>query len=314
MVSGNLNLFSLSGLLIVFTVSIVVILSLKKYKSRLHAIWAIFNIAVGIWGLGAFLISISKDANKAFLYWKLAHSGIIYIPVLHYHVSSIFCELSNKKILVFLYLQAFFFLLLNIFDKLFQNNLRYVFSSFYYIEPTSWYYIFFTVWVLTVLAGTLNYFFTYRRFTGVKKIQIKYFIFVLIFGFSGGLMNFLPVFHIDIFPYGNLLLPMYPIIFTYAILRYRLMDIKFIFKKTMAYSLAAGLLTAFFAIAVITTTNLLSSYARVSSFTISIFAVVIIALLFNPLRNRIQKIIDKTFYKKTYDYIETVNKVSHDLC
>src|SRR4030042_7157108 len=184
MINQNFNLFSLSGLLILFSVPIIIIFSLKNYKSKLHIIWAIFNIAVGIWGLGAFLISISEDANKAFLYWKIAHFGIIFIPTLHYHVSFIFCELSNKKILVFLYLQSFFFLVLNIFDMLFQNNLRYVFSSFYYIKPTIWYYVFFTIWALTALSGTFNYLLAYFRFTGVKKTQIKYFIFATIFGFS----------------------------------------------------------------------------------------------------------------------------------
>lgn len=200
MFNEQLNSFSFSGLLILLTVPVILFLSLKKHSSKLHVVWAIFNIAVGIWGLGAFLISIAQDVASAHLYWKLAHFGIIFIPTLHFHVSSIFCELSNKKILVFLYLQSFFFLLLNVFDKLFQNNLRYVFSSFYYIEPTVWYYIFFAIWLSIVIAGTLNYFFAYYRFSGIRKIQIKYFALVFLFGFSGGLSNFFPVFHIDIFP------------------------------------------------------------------------------------------------------------------
>jgi len=313
MISNNFNLFSLSGLLILFSVPIIIIFSLKSYKSKLHIIWAIFNIAVGIWGLGAFLISISEDANKSFLYWKLAHCGIIFIPTLHYHVSSIFCELSNKKILVFLYLQSFFFLVLNIFDKLFQNNLRYVFSSFYYIQPTIWYYIFFAIWASIAIIGTLNYFLKFHRFTGIKKTQVKYFVLVLIFGFSGGLMNFLPVFYIDIFPYGNLLLPIYPIIYTYAILRYRLMDVHVVVKRTAVYSLSAGLLASLFIVIVLAMTKYLSDFMGITSFTIMAIAAIVIALLFNPIRNRIQIIIDRIFYKKTYDYYSTIQKVSHEL-
>jgi two-component system NtrC family sensor kinase len=313
MINENLNLFSVSGLLILFTFPILTVLSLKNYKSKLHTIWAVFNIAVGVWGLGAFLVSIANDAKTAFIYWKIAHVGIIFIPILYFHVSYVFCDLTNKKILVFLYLQAVFFLLLNIFDKLFQDNMRYVFSSFYYFEPTIYYYIFFTSWIITALAGTLNYVFAYNRVVGVKKVQIKYFIFATIFGFSGGLMNFLPVFHLDIFPYGNFLLPIFPIIVTYAILRYRLMDIYLAIKRTAAYSLSAGLLTGLFVVLVLTVTNFLSTFANVSSFRISIFAAVLIALLFNPLRNWIQNLIDKIFYKKSYDYYSIVQQVSSTL-
>jgi hypothetical protein len=197
MMSNNLNIFSLSGLLILFTFPILTILSLKHYRSKLHGIWSIFNVAVGVWGLGALLISIAKDADSAFLYWKLAHVGIIFIPILYFHVSFVFCELKNKKILVLLYLQSFFFLLLSMSGKLFYNDLRYIFSSLHYIKPTIWYYTFFTIWILTAIAGTLNYIFAYRRFTGVKKTQVKYIIVATIFGFSGGLSNFLPVFYLE---------------------------------------------------------------------------------------------------------------------
>ena len=140
MFNGTINLFSISGLLILVTFPILTILSLANYRSRLHAIWAFFNIAVGIWGLGALLISISSDAHYAFKSWQLAHVGIIFIPVLYYHVSYVFCELTNRRILIFLYLQAVFFLILDLSGILFHTNLRYLFSSFYYIESTTWYY------------------------------------------------------------------------------------------------------------------------------------------------------------------------------
>ena len=311
--SGSLNLFSFSGLLIILTVPVITILSLKQKRSKIHVVWSIFNIAVGIWGLGAFLISISRDPESSLLYWKLAHVGIIFIPPLHYHVSSVFCELSNKKVLAVLYLQSSLFLILSFSDKLFQNDLRIVFSSFYYIQPTAWYYIFFAVWVSVACAGTLNYLLAYRRLTGIKKVQIKYFILVFVFGFSGGLTNFLPVFHLDIYPYGNFLLPIYPIIFTYAILRYRLMDIDLVIKKGMVYSLSAGILASLFVILVLSMTKYVENITGATSHAITIIAALTIAVLFNPLKNRVQKIIDKNFYKRTYNYFEVIRDISHTL-
>ena len=64
---------------------------------------------------------------------------------------------------------------------------------------------------------------------------------------------------------------------------------------------------------VLAVTNLLSTFAHVSSFSISIFAAILIAILFNPLRNWIQNLIDKIFYKKSFDYYAIVQQVSSTL-
>jgi hypothetical protein len=91
------------------------------------------------------------------------------------------------------------------------------------------------------------------------------------------------------------------------------MDISVAIKRTAAYSISAGLLTAFFAILVITATNLLSSFVHLSSLKISVVAAFVITILFNPLRNKIQVLIDRMFYKKSFDYYETVRQVSSNL-
>ncbi len=84
-------------------------------------------------------------------------------------------------------------------------------------------------------------------------------------------------------------------------------------KKGTVYSLSAGLLMSLFVVLVLSITNLLSNFAEVHSFKINVFAAIVIALLFNPLRYRIQKFIDKVFYKKSYDYYSTIQQVSATL-
>jgi signal transduction histidine kinase len=91
------------------------------------------------------------------------------------------------------------------------------------------------------------------------------------------------------------------------------MDINVVLKRTAVYSLSAGLLVGFFVVVVLATTKYLSNLAGITSPVITAIAALSIALLFNPLRTRIQKNIDKVFYKRTYDYYTTIQKVSHEL-
>jgi signal transduction histidine kinase len=91
------------------------------------------------------------------------------------------------------------------------------------------------------------------------------------------------------------------------------MDINIVIKRTAVYSLSAGLLVGFFIVLILAITRYVTNLAGITSFAITAMFAVLIALLFNPVRNRIQIIIDKMFYKKTYDYYSTIQNISHEL-
>jgi signal transduction histidine kinase len=91
------------------------------------------------------------------------------------------------------------------------------------------------------------------------------------------------------------------------------MDIHFVFRKGMVYSLSAGILTGLFVVLVLTMTKFLSEISGISSFAITTASALIIAFLFNPLKNKVQSFIDKSFYKNTYDYYPIIRKVSRKL-
>ncbi|MCX5727137.1 MAG: hypothetical protein NT030_08265, partial [Candidatus Saganbacteria bacterium] len=78
---------------------------------------------------------------------------------------------------------------------------------------------------------------SYKSLNSLAKNQVNYiFIASVINYFGGGLMAFLPVFDIKIYPYGMFIVPIYSIMLAYAILRHRLMDIEIVIKKGIVYS------------------------------------------------------------------------------
>ncbi len=309
----RLNLFSISGLLLALISFVLVFIILKYGKKRLHRVWALFNIAVCIWGIGSFFIGKATTETEALFWLRIAHIGVILIPVFFLHVIFLLCEISRKKILAITYIQGIVFLLF-INSNLFLSRMQFVFNSFYYTKSEGFLYpVFFIIWSGIIFYGLFELVKSYQKSQGFKRNQIRFFLLGIAVGFSGGIMNFLPHFGIKVYPYGNFSILIYCLIATYAILRYRLMDIYLAIKRTAAYSLSAGLLMGLFVVLVLAVTDFLSTFANVSSFRISIFAAVLIALLFNPLRNWIQNLIDKMFYKKSYDYYAIIQQVSANL-
>ncbi|MBI5665775.1 MAG: hypothetical protein HZC49_11935 [Nitrospirae bacterium] len=310
-----MNIFAFAGAVLGTTCLSLALLVAMNRKTTLHRIWALFNLSVAIWGIGAFFIGISTTPSSAIVSWKLAHVGGIFIPVCFFHTICVFCEIDTKRkrAIQFAYLQGFFFLFMN-FTDFFITKVRFAFNSLYYNQAAgACYPVFFMIWVGLVIWGHYELITYYKKSSGIKRHQSIYFFIGMLLGFAGGSTNFFPMFGIDIYPFGNFTIPIYCLISTYAILRYRLMDINLVFRKSMVYSLSAGIITSLFVVIVLTMTKFVSNVAGSSSFAITTLAALTIAVLFNPLKNKIQSFIDKSFYKGRYDYYPTIRKISREL-
>ena len=104
-----------------------------------------------------------------------------------------------------------------------------------------------------------------------------------------------------------------PLTFGYAIFRYRLMDVDLIFKRGMAYTIAAGAITAaYFAIVGGISEVFHKNFPSAGPVGL-IIAIAVTALLFDPFKNWVQDYLDKFFYKKRYDYRKTLIEFGRDL-
>lgn len=242
---NKLNIFSFAGIVMFFTCAGLIFLSLKYGKRRVHKIWALFNLSVGLWGLGSLFIGLSSTPEVALLSWRVAHIGGIFIPIFFYHVVVAFCRISRPRLVFFAYAQGVVYLVLNAVGLLF-NKTVFLFNSIYYIQAIDFYYYSFTIiWFLLVLIGHFELFLFYKQSQYVEKNQVLYFFLGTLVGFLGGATNFLPMYSIPIYPFGNITIPFYCLIVSYAIIRYRLMDISLIVTRTTlfiaVYSVVLGI-------------------------------------------------------------------------
>jgi signal transduction histidine kinase len=227
-----MNLFAISGLLISISAFVFCVFSWVKGKKLLNKIWAFFNLSVAIWGWGAYKFSTTLNQEEVFFWLRFGHIGVIFIPVLFLHFVFEFLEEEKKKSLYVIYLIGIFFSALNITDwlgvtRVFIVNLRYVFDSFYVDSPPGMFYpAFVTFFFCAVVYAHFRAFKYLKIYKGLKRLQIKYFLAATALGFGGGGTAFLMVFNIDIYPFPHFTIFLYPIIMTYAIFKYRLMDIK----------------------------------------------------------------------------------------
>jgi hypothetical protein len=87
-----------------------------------------------------------------------------------------------------------------------------------------------------------------------------------------------------------------------GILKYRLYEIDRIISRTLAYAIVTGLLVGLYAGLVLLATQVLQFRGPVAVAAATLAA----AALFNPLRRRVQRIVDRRFNRARYDAEQTV--------
>jgi two-component system, NtrC family, sensor kinase len=104
-----------------------------------------------------------------------------------------------------------------------------------------------------------------------------------------------------------------PLTFGYAIFRYRLMDVDLIFKRGVVYTLAAAAVVGLYFGLVAGVATLVQMRQPGFGPIGLILAMVVTALLFDPVRKWIQDRVDQFFYRTRYDYRRTLLEFGREL-
>jgi hypothetical protein len=97
-----------------------------------------------------------------------------------------------------------------------------------------------------------------------------------------------------------------PIAMAVAILRHRLYDIDLLVRRTLVYGLVSALLLATYVAAVVLLQAVLRPLTAGSDLAVAGSTLLVVAL-FQPIRRRVQDLVDRRFYRARYDSARAVD-------
>ncbi len=108
-------------------------------------------------------------------------------------------------------------------------------------------------------------------------------------------------------------LALLPLAIAFALAKYRLMDVELLARRSSAYGLAAAAIMVVFYAGILAAGGLFETGPPALAPVVWLASLIAAALLFHPLRNRIQQALDRRFYRERYDSRRTLTDFAAEL-
>jgi PAS domain S-box-containing protein len=272
---------------------------------------------------GAYVFSFTGKLNLVdWVFFWADEIFLLLLPPLFLHFAFYFPgqrQWIPKDRLFFLYLPSIAFI-----------SARILFTLFYFLNPSSPYitsiegYLAFENFeifylFLGLISGIVVLFYSYAKSEDIiQRKQLKLVLAGLVAGFAPFciLWLFSLVVRVPNQALEAALMPqiLIPLSLTYALFKYRLMDVDIIIKRGMIYTLTTMVLFVMYLMLTVSTVKFLMPDAtRFTTVAIASLTTLLAALLFQPLRDRVRSFVDRVYYKDSYDYRRTLIQFSREI-
>jgi hypothetical protein len=163
----------------------------------------------------------------------------------------------------------------------------------------------FSMMSLFPLAGLISMFVRFRRSAGLERLQYRWLVAAIAVVAAGTGIWVVATQVLLLETHGVefvvlLTCPAIPVAIAIAVLRYRLYEIDRIISRTISYAVVTGVLVGVFWLAMIALQAVLAEFTQGEGLAVAVSTLVALAL-FQPLRRRVQSVIDRRFDRSRYD-------------
>ncbi|OGX41398.1 MAG: hypothetical protein A3G91_01520 [Omnitrophica WOR_2 bacterium RIFCSPLOWO2_12_FULL_50_9] len=229
-----------------FVLGFGILTFVKNKNSSINRAFLKLTIAIFIWLISYALASRISDISHMLIAFKMGFAGIIFIPVTFYEFIATFLNKQRIRLLQSLFwVGGIIFLYFLYFTPLLIADLYHYSWGYYPQANIKMHPLFLCFFIGLFTAGFVDLVLNLLKERNLIQLsKTKYVLLGSIIA-SFGSVDFIPNYGISLFPLGFIFLVQLPIIFAYAIIKYRLMDVSVAVTRTsiffVIYSFVLGI-------------------------------------------------------------------------
>ena len=291
--AGCLFNFVITGLFTFYVIS-------KKPELRLARLFCIFSAEVAIWCLFYFIFLKAPGRALAEFSLRTCMIPVAFIPASFFHFVT---ELIRKKVSPWVHRLNYVLggvTALTIYTDLFAIGgapQHLVFP--YWLKPGPIFPLHVLHFVGVVSIAHVFLLKAIHESSGLRRTQLLLVFWGMLIAFVSGIMNYLTWYRTPIPPILMPLVSMLVFAMGYAIVRHQLLDIEIVIRRSLVYSLLIACITAVYLMMVLIMEHWFQGFFGYRSLMATLVVAFLIALGFNPLRSRIQTLVDRALFHGT---------------
>ncbi|MBI2095590.1 MAG: GAF domain-containing protein [Candidatus Omnitrophica bacterium] len=289
----------------------------KNRTSLVNRLWSLSSVAIAIWSFGLGMMTNASKMPEALFWLRIHYVGAVLIPPFFYHYIASFINqnVERQRFIRFWYVLFGLFLFVDLFsmDNLVKISTSKPFFNFY--TDFGGLYIYYTV--AFFLCVSMAFVMLLNAFKNPKYVlrhnQIKYMFLATFFGFGGGSAAFLPVFNIKVYPFGMFAVILYPALMTYSIIKYQLLEIEVVIRRTAVFAGLFMFVYGTFTVVTILGEGFYRNILGWHQWMAMIPTVLIITLALRPHELFLTNATDRFLFQKKYDYRELLKTFTNEI-
>lgn len=310
-------LIVLHGLGAITCAALAVLVLLRNPYRRSHVAFSLLAGLLGLWSLGVILIVRSRTVEDALFWVRATFIAVAWLPAAFHYFIGVFprSDYEGPRWFLYLLIVAPVFLIPLAFTPLYIRSIEIIEGR----PPVTVYGPVFHLYG-SLIAATMFWSFPMlfskrRGRVGLERRQVEHVILgISVCTVTATITNVvLPALGFsDSQAYGPIAGAGMMVIFAYSMVRYHLMDVRLIVSRTAVYAAALGFVVTAFSLAVTMTHWLTRAGKNTSALVPTFVAAVIVVLVLEPLKERLQLLLDRTLLKRRYNSHEFLARVSRN--
>jgi len=297
----------------VISILLVSVVLLSDSKDKLNRLFTAFLVALASWGITIFLMRDAfPDAARGYSIEKIALAVIPFTSIFFYHFVYAFAGVKrNKSVLLSFYGLGIASAVLSVLGLTADGMV----TKFYGFAPAIT-----PLFVLVLLASyppvalaIWDIRKALRNAQSRRANQLRLLRLGAIVSLLGASTDFFPSLGLDIYPMGVLGNIGFALITTWALTRYRLMELRMVARRGLAYTAISTMTLGIYGIAVGVLWLVVPELSTAAAVIAGVATIFVTGLFIQPLLQKAQTAVDRLFFRERFDMLNALAQLNSDL-